>query len=284
MKKFLLSTVAIAMLSTAASAADLDMAPEPILDNWAGWYAGINGGYGFANDPGVGHRGNNDLVDDFLFDALNLGGRRDPDATGFFGGGQVGYNWQDDIYVYGLEGDFQFSNIKASDNNFTCLECERDGPDYFHRLGFGAKARQKLKWFSTVRGRVGISPNESLLFYTTAGLAFGKVKSGADIYVFEEEGVPNDFDSYLTSFAGSSSKTKVGWTIGIGSELKITENTSFKFEYLYLDLGKTSGRGDLFFEECDNGGCESGFESDYNVKHKFKHQFHTVKAGFNWGF
>ena len=37
MRKFLLSTVAIAMLSTAASAADLDMAPEPVLENWAGW-------------------------------------------------------------------------------------------------------------------------------------------------------------------------------------------------------------------------------------------------------
>jgi outer membrane immunogenic protein len=282
MKKFLLSTVAIAMLSTAASAADLDIAPEPILDNWAGWYAGINGGYGF-NNPGLSHRGNMEEVDYFLHEALNFAGRRNVNATGFFGGGQFGYNWQDDIYVYGLEGDFQFSNIKASDNNFNCLECIRDG-EYFDRLGFGAKARQKLKWFSTVRGRVGISPNESLLFYTTAGLAFGKVKNKADIYYLEEhrDGPSSGFG--LDSFAASSSKTKVGWTVGIGSELKITENTSFKFEYLYLDLGKTSGRGDLYSEYCEYGNCESGFESDYNVKHKFKHQFHTVKAGFNWGF
>ena len=87
MKKFLLSTVAITMLSTAASAADLDMAPEPIMDNWAGWYAGINGGYGFANDPNVPWS-DSENSEEFI-----LQERFDTETSGFFGGGQVGYKW-----------------------------------------------------------------------------------------------------------------------------------------------------------------------------------------------
>ena len=212
-------------------------------------------------------------------------GRPDADASGFFGGGQVGYNWQDDIYVYGLEGDFQFSDIKGSDNKFSCYEnaCGRDDKiDY--RAGEGTRAKQNLKWFSTIRGRAGVSPNESLLFYATAGLAFGKVKNGADVYVGSEVTEGAATASTYTGFPASSSKTKVGWTAGFGSELKITENVSFKVEYLYLDLGKKTIRGDYFAELCSNSDCESITDPDFNAKYKFKNQFHTVKAGLNWGF
>jgi hypothetical protein len=38
------------------------------------------------------------------------------DASWVFGGGQVGYNWQDGEYVYGVETDIQFSDIKGKDS------------------------------------------------------------------------------------------------------------------------------------------------------------------------
>jgi outer membrane immunogenic protein len=273
MKKFLLSTVAIAMLSTAASAADLDVAPEPILDNWAGWYVGINGGYGFSNNPNVSWS-----ISEYGGDFRPAHGNRsiwDTDMSGFFGGGQVGYNWQDDIYVYGLEGDFQFSGIDGRDG-------EGDSEDGgFYGLERYDRASQKLKWFSTVRGRYGVSPSETLLFYATAGLAFGQVKHKGNGYY-------NYFDTGFNetrSYNGSSSKTKVGWTVGFGGELKVTENVSFKVEYLYLDLGKTTVKSQQDYE-CQ-GSCRQTLEFsplDVKFRHKFKNQFHTVKAGFNWGF
>jgi outer membrane immunogenic protein len=280
MKKFLLSTVAIAMLSTAASAADLDMAPEPILDNWAGWYAGINGGYGFVGDPDVPWLVSLD-GDDYISER---GTAWNTDASGGFGGGQVGYNWQDDIYVYGLEGDFQFSDIKGKDGYYefddgssTCQQtaCPISGQEQLDRVS------QKLKWFSTIRGRAGVSPNESLLFYATAGLAFGQVKNKGNGY-YEAFGwhccqPPN------TSYSGSSSKTKVGWTAGFGSELKITENVSFKVEYLYLDLGKTTIKSDELVSSSVGASVRPEIR-DVRFRHKFKNQFHTLKAGFNWGF
>jgi outer membrane immunogenic protein len=269
MKKFLLSTVAIAMLSTAASAADLDMAPEPILDNWAGWYAGINGGFGFVGDPDVPWLVSLD-GDDYISER---GTAWNTDTSGFFGGGQVGYNWQDDIYVYGLEGDFQFSGIDGKDGEGSSEDGSNYGMEYYDR------ASQKLKWFSTVRGRYGVSPSETLLFYATAGLAFGQVKHKGNGYY-------NYFDTGFNetrSYNGSSSKTKVGWTVGFGSELKVTENVSFKVEYLYLDLGKTTVKSQQDYN-CQ-GSCRQYFSPlDVKFRHKFKNQFHTVKAGLNWGF
>ena len=305
MKKFLLSTVAIAMLTTAASAADLDAAPEPIMDNWAGWYVGVNGGYGFANDPGVLWLRDGGLIDgpsapsaqplladQAIVQELNGFGLKrgqgnsswNPEASGFFGGVQVGYNWQDDIYVYGLEGDFQFSDINGKDGYYDFYDgsncggqiCILGGHEQLDRVS------QKLKWFSTVRGRAGVSPNESLLFYATAGLAFGQVKNKAYGYYETFGGYGGPFP-YESSYSASSSKTKVGWTAGFGSELKITENVSFKVEYLYLDLGKQTISSEL--EE--SGGilvCRECDISPVTYKHKFKNQFHTVKAGVNFMF
>ena len=44
MKKILLASVATFTLTVAAHSAD--MAPAPMDDGWAGWYAGVNLGYG----------------------------------------------------------------------------------------------------------------------------------------------------------------------------------------------------------------------------------------------
>jgi len=278
MKTILLSTVAIAMLSTAVSAADLDVAPEPIMDNWAGWYAGLNIGYGFANDPDVNITGSDRFQENQMYGFIPYS--LDPESSGVFGGGQVGYNWQGENFVYGLEGDFQFSDIDGRDafeerrehsspgTLPSVQEINGNGQGGLHRTS----ARQKLKWFSTVRGRFGLPLGETFLFYGTAGLAFGKVKNQANAgRVYRDELSPSHPASY--------SKTKVGWTAGFGSEMKITEAISFKVEYLYLDLGKKTLNGDRVCSEL----CEKTESTEY-ASYKFKNQFHTVKAGFNWGF
>jgi outer membrane immunogenic protein len=190
------------VLSTVTSAADLEVVPEPVITNWAGWYAGVNVGYGVSNDPDVGVTG----TEFFLSDVTDLDGfpdefdptyellsrRLNVDASGVFGGGQVGYNWQDGEYVYGVEADIQFSDIKGKDSasvsdsydfGIGLVRC----PNPRGGLGacvsgqdFGAvAAEQKLKWYSTVRGRIGVAPFEGLLFYATGGVAFGKIKNRA---------------------------------------------------------------------------------------------------------
>ena len=70
-------------------------------------------------------------------------------------------------------------------------------------------------WFGTLRGRAGIAMNNVLL-YLTAGLAYGRGR---------------------VEFAGlSESHAHVGWTLGLGVEVALTQNWSARAEFLYVDL------------------------------------------------
>src|ERR1700745_3099832 len=82
---------------SAANAADLyRAAPSDIpayvpATNWAGFYVGINGGYGFnGQDPAANP------------DVKGLGTMK-LSPEGGFGGGQIGYNFQSGNLVYGVE-------------------------------------------------------------------------------------------------------------------------------------------------------------------------------------
>src|SRR5581483_5880749 len=113
MKRMLVGVAAASLLSaTTALAADLPArapvytkAPvivEPIYD-WTGFYVGGNVGYSWGNsnttlalsDPGTGT----------VMSSASTKFRMD----GVIGGGQIGYNWQRDRWVFGIEADIQAS-------------------------------------------------------------------------------------------------------------------------------------------------------------------------------
>ena len=81
----------------------------------------------------------------------------------------------------------------------------------------------QLNWFGTLRGRVGILPTDRWLLYVTGGLAYGDLESSIGPV--------------------SISKTKAGWTVGVGVEAALWDRWTWKVEYLYMDLGgfDTSG-------------------------------------------
>jgi len=75
--------------------------------------------------------------------------------SGFVGGVQGGYNWQQQgPLVFGIEGDIQAT---GADDTF-------------------APWKFSNPWFGTVRGRVGYAFN-NILFYGTGGLAFGELRA-----------------------------------------------------------------------------------------------------------
>ena len=49
-----------------------------------------------------------------LYGDVNLGWGCSGDASGVVGGGQIGYNWQSNQYLYGLEGDISAADIGIS--------------------------------------------------------------------------------------------------------------------------------------------------------------------------
>lgn len=119
--------------------------------------------------------------------------------SGFVGGAQAGYNWQTGPWLFGVEGDIQ---VTCADDTF-------------------APWKFSNPWFGTVRGRAGYAVN-NILFYGTAGLAFGELRG-------------------LTFGGISESHTNVGWTGGVGAEFGLSlfglaQNWSAKIEYLYVDL------------------------------------------------
>ena len=73
--------------------------------------------------------------------------------SGFIGGVTAGYNFQSGSWVFGVEGDIQAA---GADDTF-------------------APWKFSNPWFGTVRGRAGYTVS-NVLFYGTAGLAFGELR------------------------------------------------------------------------------------------------------------
>jgi outer membrane immunogenic protein len=217
--------VALAALALAspASAAGMYWAPPGALWSWTGFYVGLNAGGGWTFDNGAPRCIDPNGVNN------GPGCQIVPDNTtngsGFIGGGQIGYNWQiNPAWVLGLETDFQGSNLGGS--------ATVSGRFALFGGGLAANpatftANDKLDWFGTVRGRVGLAIGRSL-FYTTAGLAYG------------EAALNTNFATPFFTFPANATATKVGWIGGIGAEGVLVGNWSAKVEALYYDLGKTT--------------------------------------------
>jgi hypothetical protein len=71
---------------------------------WTGGYVGLHAGYAWGRET-------DNRCDFFeLVPLLDVVGDRF-DVDGFVGGAHVGYNWQSDNFVYGVEGDIDFADI-----------------------------------------------------------------------------------------------------------------------------------------------------------------------------
>jgi outer membrane immunogenic protein len=223
------SALAAMVATSAASAADLAARPytkAPVLEpiyNWTGFYIGGNVGYSWGRSSDTSTLTNG--AGAVLFTSADRA-----NMDGVIGGGQIGYNWQVQNWVWGLEADIQGSGQKGS-RAYLCPTGVCTPPfgviAVFPGPAVPVSLDQKLEWFGTVRGRVGVLATPQVLFYATGGLAYGEVKNTATIGL-----VPVTF---------SNSDTRVGYTVGAGVEGVIGGNWTAKLEYLWVDLGRTSG-------------------------------------------
>ena len=148
-----------------------------------------------------------------------------PNLDGVVGGGQIGYNWQANVWVFGLEADIQGTSENGSNSASETLAF----PGILPIISTGTlNYSEKLPWFGTVRGRLGVLANPNWLLYATGGLAYGEVDTDTTLTV-GALGVSNNFDT-----------TRVGWTAGGGVEAWLSPNWTAKVEYLYVDLGSFS--------------------------------------------
>lgn len=214
MKTFSLSAAALVLISGQAFAADLPSKQPPALFtvspgfSWSGFYTGVNFG-------GIGAFGSN------TYSATPTGfGTDKAQGAGLAGGFQLGYNYQIQNIVLGVEGDYAFAFGEATANS---ASFPATAPTY--SVG-GAKTT--IGSLGTARGRAGFTTG-STLFYATGGVAYSYVKSTA---LYNQGG--------QFSFPGTN-VSKVGWVVGGGVEQAVADHVTLKAEVLYADLGYMYG-------------------------------------------
>ncbi|RVC76219.1 porin family protein [Mesorhizobium sp. M4A.F.Ca.ET.022.05.2.1] len=137
----------LALLSGSAQAADLgaDLPMTAPGFDWTGYYAGLQGGYGWGNS-----------------DMSSTGGApfsASPDLNGGFIGGHVAGLWQFDQAVLGAQADLNYSSVDGAAD-----------------LGLGDSAGAEIKWFGSVDAKAGYAMDR-VLVYGIGGIAFAGIEA-----------------------------------------------------------------------------------------------------------
>jgi outer membrane immunogenic protein len=212
-KLFLATTALLALAAGSAGAADLAVKarplppPVPTCAQFGGAYIGGNIGYGYYN-YNYHDRGNLvQTIDDDLPTSTRLTDDR------WNGGVKIGYNWQSRCSLFGVEADWNWTNLRANGTFF-------DGDGGTQDSIF---LESRMKWFGTVRAKTGVVV-DNVLIYATGGLAYAR---------FDRSLTVNE-DAPATSVTFASSRTRWGWTAGLGTEWAWTPNLSLTSEFLYM--------------------------------------------------
>jgi outer membrane immunogenic protein len=257
MKKFLLGTVGLVALGMATPASAADLAARPYtkappmiaaMYDWSGFYIGANGGYGsshkcwdLANNMGT-------LYSPALAEGCH-------DATGATAGGQIGYRWQSSAFVFGLEAQGNWADLKGSNVNLLTTLSPTQA---------AINDRSKIDAFGLFTGQIGYAWNSALLY----------VKGGA--------AVVNDKFS-TTSVANGlvidrASEARWGGVIGAGVELAFAPNWSVGVEYDHMFLGTK----DVTSTGAGNFGLAAGaFSSVDRIRQDV--DLATVRVNYRWG-
>jgi outer membrane immunogenic protein len=218
----------LVFFSSAAVYADGYVAPKaPVVltaTNWTGFYAGLNAGYAWGDDPNAFYN-----PPGFPFTlvgpAYSAIGSGSLNWNGFAGGGQAGYNLQLGTVVWGVEADFDALELSSS---FTHVGTPPGN------VQLTSTASASTDWVATFRGRVGLTEG-NLLVYVTGGFAISQIKfNQANTYA----GLGTE------SFASSSTET--GWTAGAGAEYALNRNWAIRGEYLRIEFDDVGGTAPFF--------------------------------------
>ena len=205
MKKFLLATVGLVALfgmAAPASAADMPVKappPPPVpIFSWTGFYIGGNGGWAQSRN----------CVDFILVTDFADGCR---DRSGGVVGGQLGYRWQANQFVFGLEGQGDWADLSSSRVSL---------------INPAFTTRTRVDGLGLLTGQIGYAWNAALFY----------VKGGAAV-------TGNSFDILTTVgnvSVASASSTRWGGAVGVGGEYGFTPNWSVGLEYDHLFMGNSN--------------------------------------------
>jgi outer membrane immunogenic protein len=252
----LLATAAVVALSGSVFAADMGLpvkapAPPPIpYSSWQGWYIGGLVGAARMNSSCT-------LTDtniDFLTNAPCGGGNpfgggtgsQVQNSTAALAGVQVGYDWQNRSFVYGVAADWTWTGLKQS----------QTPSSFAATIPF---LNTKVEWLASFRGRMGLAFEDTLVYFT-GGLALGQIKDSAGLT-----------GTCCGDWTASVDQVRVGWVAGAGVEHKFSQNWSLVGEFLYYDLGHVSASG-------------TSPDGDFSYSTQFAHEVFVGRVGLNYRF
>jgi outer membrane immunogenic protein len=243
--------------------AEKNVTPVAPTCDWTGLYIGINAGIGQLDS---------NFTDRNSWENYTT---QKYTTTAFVGGGQLGYNYQWQDLVFGIEADFSGStaDIKRDDLYGEYLVPGENTRNY--QEGYTNQA--KIDFMGSIRGRLGISllDNKALL-YATVGGAFAHGTWDTYYYYRYNYSPPNYYDA---EWRGDD--WRWGWVGGFGFEYAFNCHWSLRGEGLYYwfeeDTTGINGPAGQYYADPANG---------YNNAYKFtfSDSFWTYRIGLNYKF
>jgi len=245
MKRQLLSGVALSAVATVlcASVPEQAQAQPP---SWTGFYIGLNAGGAFGQSkartnidcsivaPGAGYWCDSTGDGAANATAINSSGSGTINRFGFIAGGQVGYLWQQNQMVYGVETDLNSFNLNGSRQASGIMPVSYGPGGAIAGTTYNISNSFNTSWLYTLRGRVGWLPKPDMLAYVTGGLAVTRL------------GVSFNYsDTFPVSTSGSGSATKTGFALGGGLEWALKDHWTAKVEYLFVDFSSVTATGNI---------------------------------------
>ena len=310
------------------------MDKNPVVENlqrpfdWTGFYIGAHIGGALSEQEFNGSGGD---TEGHLFSDLDVGQQlfsgfagedivrfvdqvekdrpnRENYISAIIGGGQIGYQHQFGHFVVGVEGDFDRTAIRDTEQ-FRVFEpsdvVDETELSITAETFFFGRRTSNTNWMGSARGKFGYATGP-LLFYGTGGVAFAQVDvwahdvANSSFTIIQDlpGGVAGHPDApagfggrQLLHIANTSiekdSDVMIGWTAGFGLEVAFNDAVTLALEYRHNDFGDETfhfnnhdSNGPIF-----SGGTNVDFSSDQvtvrmNVllNHMFGHGAYTANT------
>lgn len=210
----------LTLIASAGAALAAEPAPPPAFAppafSWAGLHIGVNAGAGFPEPSGARVK----AAGGFAPDAYDpFAPNRDRAGVAF--GAQIGYDWQKGPWVYGLESELSYLDLRRGDDGLLAGAGIR-----------GASTRalasdENGEYFATVRGRLGYAFGRTLV-YGAMGVAAGGWR-GASFLTAAPGGAVGPF------YAPVSHSSRMKFVVGAGLEQALFDRWSARLEYTYVN-------------------------------------------------
>lgn len=223
-------------------------APAPVLvstPSWAGPYVGMFGGW-------AGIRNSTTDISGEEYGGSSEGAKMSLHHSRFFGGATLGYNFQRGAWVFGPE--FELGYLIADKTKVINGD---DGllVNYKGLYGFAG-------------ARVGYLVTDKALLFAKAGVVGTRIRSAGG----EFDGVGDEDDGGYWGFDGTEAaggaKTRLGFSVGAGVEVSLSNQWSMKIEYNFKQFANTTYQT---------------IASDVQP-FRFSDEVHAVKVGLNYRF